>query len=53
VREALFTRYLSALDERTSAETVQATVAYALKDLAKSLQEHWKRLQPPNIKGAV
>lgn len=34
---------------------VQATVAYALKDpeLAKSLQEHWKRLQPPNIKGAV
>lgn len=34
---------------------VQATVAYALKDpeLAKPLQEHWERLQPPTIKVAV
>ena len=34
---------------------VQATVAYALKDpeLAKPLQEHWERLQPPKIEVAV
>jgi len=34
---------------------VQATVAYALKDpeLAKPLQEHWERLQPPKIRVAV
>ena len=34
---------------------VQATVAYALKDpeLAKPLQEHWERLQPPKIDIAV